>query len=384
MPSVEQAAQAQGGSAQSVPGQYVVALHAGVSPRDAAAAMTARYGLRILHVYEAAVPGFAAVVPESVLQALARDPGVAAIEQDQRAYALAQTLPTGVDRIDADLSASALAGDGIGCVDIDVAVIDTGIQPDHSDLNVLGGVNTLAADGEGGSWSDENGHGTHVAGIIGARDNDLGVVGVAPCARLWALKAAYRDGSCTLSDLIAAVDYVAANAHRFEVANISMGCGRSEILNQAVNRTVARGVTVIVAAGNERSVADQYSPASAADALTVAALADSDGQPGGRGPVTSFGADDTFATFSNFGPSVDVIAPGVDIHSTWIEGGYATNSGTSMAAPAVAGAAALYLTSHPGATPAVIRQALINQRSDDVSRIFIDRRRIPLVNVRYF
>jgi hypothetical protein len=209
-------------------------------------------------------------------------------------------------------------------------------------------------------------------------DNDIGVVGVAPGARLYAVKVLGKNGSGSLSNVIKGIDWVTQNAGtlKIKVANMSLGasgtddgnCGRSnnDPLHTAICNSVAAGVTYVAAAGNSGVDAKNTIPAAYAEVITVSALADTDGHGppsglGGAGPVSSYGADDTFATFSNYGPGVDLIAPGVNILSTYLNGGYATLSGTSMAAPHVAGAAALYIAQNPGASPQQVREALINQ-----------------------
>ena len=224
------------------------------------------------------------------------------------------------------------------------------------------------------SPEDDNGHGTHVAGTAAALDNDIGVVGVAPGARLYAVKVLGKNGSGTLSAVIKGIDWVTQNAGalKIKVANMSLGasgsddgnCGRSnnDPLHTAICNSVAAGVTYVVSAGNSGADAKNTIPAAYSEAITVTALADTDGKPGGFGPVSTYGGDDTFATFSNYGPGVDLIAPGVSILSTYLNGGYATLSGTSMAAPHVTGAAALYIAQqNPGASPQQVRQALISQ-----------------------
>ncbi len=301
---------------------------------------------------------------------IAADPRVAFVEQD-RVYHLAakpgnQTaaagnIPTGIDRIDGELS-SAASGDGAGAVDVDVAIIDTGIDRDHPDLNVVAGKNCST----GNSFDDGNGHGSHVAGTVAARDDGAGVVGVVPGARLWAVRVLNNAGSGTTSSVICGIDYVTANASSIEVANMSLGgsgsdsvCGGSDSYHNAICRSVSAGVTYAVAAGNSSADSNNYRPATYEEVITVSALADFDGKSGGVGSATCRSdEDDTFANFSNYGADVDLIAPGVCIHSTWKDGGYNTISGTSMASPHVAGAAALYKANNPSASPAAVKSAL--------------------------
>jgi subtilisin family serine protease len=212
--------------------------------------------------------------------------------------------------------------------------------------------------------NDDNGHGSHVAGITAAKDDSNGVVGVAPGARLWAIKVLDRNGAGSLSNVIKGIDYVTANAAQIEVANLSLGCECfSSALNTAITNSVAAGVTYVVAAGNSAKDAQTFSPANHPDVIAVSAMVDTDGKCGGLGTSTSYGADDTFASFSNFGSVVDMAAPGVNIYSTYKSGTYATLSGTSMASPHVAGAAALFKASNPSASPLDVKNSLISNGS---------------------
>lgn len=352
--------------AEEAPGRYLVQLQKGVSPMEVAAA----HGLAPDVVFSAALNGFAGTVPPGRLRALEGDPRVARVEPDRvvelgppvgkvqvrdAASATAvETLPTGIDRIDADLNPRADAS-AVG-----IAIIDTGIALTHPELNVAGNVSFVRGTKKG---NDDNGHGTHVAGTAAARaNNSLGVRGVAPNARLFAVKVLDRNGSGLLSWIVKGVDWVTQNAASkgIQVANMSLGfTGSSATLDAAISNSVAAGVTYVVAAGNSGVDAAGFSPANHPAVITVSALADSDGKCGGHGAATPYGADDTLASFSNFGPTVELAAPGVNILSTWLSGGYATISGTSMASPHVAGAAAQYLASHPGTAPADVRAALL-------------------------
>ena len=348
-----------------VPGQYIVVLRAGANP----VAVANRHGAAAEHVYSAALNGFAGAVPAGRLRALLRDPQVAWVEQDQVVTAFgkpvppqpAQTVPTGVLRANADLNLTAKI-DGIDeRVNADIAIIDTGIQLNHPDLNVVKNVTFVSGTRTG---ADDNGHGTHVAGTAAALDNGIGVVGVAPGARLWAVKVLNKNGSGFMSGVIKGVDYVTANAAFIEVANMSLGGANSGTLNTAIANSVAKGVVYAVAAGNSSADAVNTSPANSPVVLCVSAIVDTDGQCGGLGGSTSYGADDTRASFSNFGSVVDIAAPGVNILSTGIGSTYVGGwSGTSMASPHVAGAVALYLATHlkpinaPGA--AAVRDAII-------------------------
>lgn len=366
-------------STEKVPDQYIVVLKDNVTDVDGITGkLASAHGLGVLHTYKAAIKGFAAKVPPGQLKKLEADPNVASIEQDEIVSlpvetmakpgnggpgSQAQTTPTGILRIDGELS-SAISGNGSGSVNVDVAIIDTGIQLNHPDLNVVGGRNCQT----GSSYADGHGHGTHVAGTVAAKDDANGVVGVAPGARLWAVRVLNNSGSGTTSSIICGVDWVTANAATIEVANMSLGgsgtnstCGGTDTYHNAICRSVAAGVTYAVAAGNSAADANNFRPATYPEVITVSALADFNGEPGGGAASTCRAdVDDTFADFSNYGADVDIIAPGVCILSTWLNGGYNTISGTSMASPHVAGAAALYKANNPGATPAQIKTAIQN------------------------
>ena len=358
-------------------------------PAAAANEKTRQHGLGLTAVYTVALKGFAATVPAGRLKVLQDDPDIAYIEADVVATTL--ELPTGVDRIDADLNATANIDGVDDRVDVDVAIIDTGIDLDHPDLNVFRSVDCTKGPNceKGGDGNDGNGHGTHVAGTVAALDNGTGVVGVAPGARLWAVKVLRDDGSGFFSDVIEGIDYVTKNSGSIEVANMSLGgVGTFNSLRTALQNSVAVGVVHVVAAGNSSKdvygddgvfdTGDEVIPASYPEVAAISAMGDTDGQAGGLGPDTSRGtADDTFADFTNFsgsvvagnpvtslGAAIDLAAPGVDILSTWNDGGTGTISGTSMASPHVAGSAALEAATNGRATDAAgvaaIRQALID------------------------
>ncbi len=243
---------------------------------------------------------------------------------------------------------------------MDIAIIDTGVDLTHPDLNVFKNISFVKGVKKG---NDDNGHGTHVAGTTAAKDDSNGVVGVAPGARIWAVKVLDKNGSGSLSNVIKGIDYVTANAAQIEVTNMSLGCQcNSAAMNTAIANSVAAGVTYVVAAGNNAMDASTFSPANHPDVIAVSAIVDTDGKCGGLGSSTGYGADDTFASFSNFGSVVDIAAPGVNIYSTWKGGSYNTISGTSMASPHVAGAAALYKSTHI-ASPADVKASLLSTGS---------------------
>jgi subtilisin len=349
-------------------GRFIVVLKSTASSPDTLARQHAsRYGARVSHVYRHALRGYSATLPPDGAAALRADPTVAAVVADLPVHAFAQTLPTGINRIDGELSSTA-SGNGSGSVDADIAIIDSGIATGHPDLNVVGGVNCVG----GSSFNDDFGHGTHVAGIAAARDDADGVVGVAPGARLWAIKVLNAQGAGTTSQVICGIDWVTGQAGTIEVANMSLGgigpwgsysrCDSAfDPMHPAICRSVAAGVTYAVAAGNSRTSLNSNNivPAAYAEVITVSSLADFNGLPGGGAAATCRAdTDDTLSNTSNFGADIDLIAPGVCILSTFPPAGLATVSGTSMASPHVAGAAALYKAGNQAATPAQVKAAL--------------------------
>lgn len=372
-----------------LPGRYIVRLGPGKSAVEAVATdLAKRNGFAVDHLYSSALRGFSAGMTTAQAAALASENGVLGVEPDRPMRAFAEFLPTGVDRVDAERNPNSGIDGGSAAVDVDIAIIDTGIDPDHPDLNVVGGVKLVGGTSDP-DFRDGFGHGTHCAGIAAARNDGQGVVGVAPGARLWAVKVLDDTGSGSMSDIIAGVDWVAARADEIEVANMSLGgFGWSDALRAAIQGCVSQGVVVTVAAGNygmdvygfDRTIGtwDDQVPAAIPEAMTISALADGDGLPGGLGAATSSGADDSFASFSNSshnvvagnpvnspGAAIDLMLPGVDIISSVPGGGYAALSGTSMASPAAVGLVALSIAEHGRAADAAgvyaIRQALIDQ-----------------------
>lgn len=372
------AVQAQGQAMPEGVATHIIVFRSNVNANAAAADMAAAHGLRVTGVYRHALNGMAAIVPAGRLRALSNDPRVAYVEENMEVSINAQIIPTGIDRIFATGNASLYGA----AIDVDVAVIDTGIDFEHPDLDVRGGTDCTLSSGGGAPWNktyycgapgegtggdDDHYHGTHVAGTIGALDNGIGVIGVAPGARLWAVKVLDSGGSGYTSGIVAGIDWVVGQGN-IEVANMSLGgAGTSQAYLDAINNAVANGVVMVVAAGNEADDANGYSPAFVPDAITVSALSDGDGMPGGTGTIDCrTDEDDTFANFSNYGTAVDIIAPGVCIFSTYPleQGEYNTISGTSMASPHVAGAAAIITANGNGATNRAgvlaIRDALVN------------------------
>lgn len=269
---------------------------------------------------------------DRAVRELAKRDDVRYIERDGRRHLVQQTLPWGVDRIDADV-AHEVAATGAG---VDIAIIDTGIDSDHPDLRAnLGEGFTVsrrtACHGQPDvcrePWDDEFGHGTHVAGIAAAIDNGEGVVGVAPAATLHAVDIFNSGGSAFNSDSAAGITWVADQG--YDVANMSYGGSESEVENDALEYAASQGVLLVAAAGNAGPCTDcVIHPASHPEVIAVSATDSSD----------------ELASFSSTGPEVDLAAPGVDILSTVPGGDYTTFSGTSMASPHVAGAGALLVS----------------------------------------
>ena len=329
---------------------YIIVFKSGFDVRANVPDVARAYGLQPGFTYQHALKGMSALVPPGRLEALQHDPRVAYVVEDMVRSINAQSMPTGIQRIFANTNLQiGINGVDDDRVDVDVAVIDTGVDLQHPDLNVVGGVNCYswwpfsATCVSGGD--DDHYHGTHVAGTIGALDNGIGVVGVAPGARIWAVKVLSSSGSGYSSQIIAGIDWVTAHASTIEVANMSLGgAGFSQAEYDAIQAAVNAGVAFAVAAGNDDDDARNYSPGGFDNVLSVSALADFNGTPGGGAASTCRAdVDDTLADFSNWGPEVDVAAPGVCILSTYPieQGTYGTISGTSMASPHAAGALAL-------------------------------------------
>lgn len=320
------------GDANAADGRYIVTLKPDASP-ETMAGESRRRGDRIEHVYRWASRGFSGELSGAEVARLRSDPRVERIEPDQVVYAIGTQSPApswGLDRIDERArdatSAYVYPSTGAG---VTAYVIDTGIYAGSADLagRVAAGRNFVASGGtvNASATNDCNGHGTHVAGTIGGT-----TYGVAKAVTLVPVRVLNCTGSGYWSDVIAGIDWVTAQHTTGKaVANLSLGGGYSQSVNDAVARAVADGVVVAVAAGNSNASACNSSPASAPSALTVGAT----------------DASDNRASFSNYGSCVDLFAPGVNITSDWIGSSGATNtiSGTSMASPHVAGVAALYL-----------------------------------------
>ena len=386
------------------PATHIIVFKEGVDAASALGDLQGRFGLSSRHVYRHALRGASVIIPRGREAAVRNHPSVAHIEPNRLLQLHDQTLPTGIDRVDADLNVTADI-DGVDeRVNVDVAIIDTGVDLNHPDLYVYQSTDcallrsrTPCRDGRG---DDGHGHGTHVAGTVAALDNSTGVVGVAPGARIWAVRVLDDNGSGYLSWMINGVDWVAARAGEIEVANMSLGWqGNSLAGRLAIQNAVEAGIVFVVSAGNSSSdvfgpdgifgTGDDYEPASYPEVAAISAVAETDGQPGGYGvdadklfnPDGISGVpdspDDTFAYFTNYsdsviagnpvsspGAAIDLAGPGFWVLSTYKNAGYAWMAGTSMASPHVAGAAALYVTENGRATNAggvgAIRQALID------------------------
>lgn len=411
---------------------YVVLLRASAGdPGRVAQRLAKADGLTVKNVYRKALDGFAAKVPADRLAALRSDPAVVSVEQDrpitlidpERAPSAAkkkpsfdfgpyqsvsnngkQVVPWGVARTGAP--ENPLWQDAANHpIDIGIAVIDTGVDKDHPDLNVAGGFNCSSTNAKDeNDFHDGYGHGTHVSGTAAAKNNAVGVVGVAPGARLYGVKVLNDKGIGSTSTLLCGLDWVAQQVAAdvdISVVNMSLGgpgnpnavkgCDAATAASEehALCDLVAAGVTVVAAAGNECRDAADYDPAMYPEVITVGALADDDGKPGGLGGPTQVSRgcgkkapyvnvpDDTMAPFSNYGPAVDVWAPGEGILSTVSPNGTKNPSlydgvgwsGTSMATPHVTGSVALWVAGYRavngGADPTVeqVRSALLTAGS---------------------
>jgi len=354
---------------ETIPGQYIVALKdgtlttGGVTAQNAGGLLSA-LGLNaadvtVQHVYSSAFNGFAAQLKADALAKLRSDPRVEYIEQDQvmrvtpeandgmNAQATQTGATWGLDRVDQrNLPLNGTynyyrTGSGVTAY-----IVDTGIRRTHVDFGGRA-VSGYTSINDGRGTTDCNGHGTHVAGTVGGS-----AYGVAKSVRLVAVRVLDCNGSGSTSGIIAALDWIRSTRSGPSVANMSLGGGASSSLDTAVNNLWNSGVTVVVAAGNSNANACNYSPARASGTVTVASSTSSDAR----------------SSFSNWGSCVELFAPGSNITSAWHTGDTATNtiSGTSMASPHVAGAAALYLSGNPGASPSTVRSVIINQSTTNV------------------
>ncbi|WP_327357241.1 S8 family peptidase [Streptomyces sp. NBC_01304] len=339
------------GSATAVKGSYLVTLKQGGSGLKAASAqgkeLISEHGGTVRKTFKSALNGYeAGSLTAQEARRLAADPAVASVEQNQRVRsdATQSNAPWGLDRIDqANLPLSSTytypdsAGSGVTAY-----VIDTGVRISHAEISGRAVNGYDAVDGDT-TAQDGNGHGTHVATTIAGK-----TYGVAKKAKIVAVRVLDNNGSGTTAGVIAGIDWVTSNhaAGAPAVANLSLGGGVSTTLDNAVKRSIADGVSYAVAAGNSGANASSSSPARVAEAITVGATSNTDAK----------------ASWSNYGSVLDIFAPGVSITAGWNTSDSATNtiSGTSMATPHVAGAAAIYLAGHTSATPAQVATALVN------------------------
>jgi aqualysin 1 len=325
---------------------YIVVLKDAVDPSAVANIHANKYGARVDAVWGSALHGYAAVIPNDRVAALRADADVSYIVADGEASISAQTIPYGIHLINAD-SSSQVSGNGSGTAsNVNVYVIDTGVDGSHPDLNVVQSVSFVKGGG-GNRSGDCNGHGTHVAGTIAAKDDAQGVVGVAPGAPIHAVKVLNCQGSGQWSWIISGINWVTQNRGANSVANMSLGGGANQAVDDAVRNSAAAGVFYGIAAGNSGADACGSSPARAGA-----------GSNNGIATVAAVDSGNNEASWSNYGSCVDIWAPGVNVLSTWTGGGYNTISGTSMASPHVTGGGALYLSTHSGASPATVETAL--------------------------
>ncbi|MFJ4560889.1 S8 family peptidase [Streptomyces massasporeus] len=334
-------------SPTAIKGSYLVTLKKSAGLKASSAAgkgLVKEYGGSVDKTFGKALNGYAATLSATEARQLAADPAVASVEQNQRVtLAATQTnAPWGLDRVDQaalPLSGTYTYPDSAGS-GVTVYVIDTGVRITHQQISGRAAHGYDAVDGDNNA-SDGNGHGTHVATTIAGT-----TYGVAKKAKIVGVRVLNNSGSGTTAGVIAGIDWVTQNHSGPSVANMSLGGGASATLDTAVRNSIASGVTYAVAAGNSSTTAASSSPARVAEAITVGATTSTDAK----------------ASYSNYGSALDIFAPGSSITAGWHTSDTATNtiSGTSMATPHVAGAAAVYLAGHTSSTPAQVATALVN------------------------
>ncbi|WP_037886768.1 S8 family peptidase [Streptomyces viridochromogenes] len=341
------------GAADAVADSYIVNLKAdhARSGSEAGRALVEKYGADIERTYKKALNGYAIEASEAEAKALAADPAVASVVQN-RMFSIdaTQTNPPswGLDRVDQKnlpLNSSYTYPDSAG-QGVTAYVIDTGVRITHSDFGGRASYGYDAIDNDN-TAQDGHGHGTHVAGTVAGN-----AYGVAKKAKIVGVRVLNNSGQGTTAQVVAGIDWVARNAVKPAVANMSLGGGADTALDTAVRNAIASGVTFAVAAGNESTNASTRSPARVTEAITVGATTSSDAKAG----------------YSNYGSVLDLFAPGSSITSAWNSSDSATNtiSGTSMATPHVAGAAALHLAANPSATPSQVATALTSAATTGV------------------
>ncbi|KID29805.1 S8 family peptidase [Prauserella rugosa] len=333
----------------AVDGSYIVVLNDSLNAKSVTTAATQladRYGADVAKTYSSALDGFSVKASEAEAKRLAANPSVDYVVQNQRVHATETQSPTpswGLDRIDqAELPLDDSYTYSTTADNVTAYIIDTGVDASHEDFGDRVQPGQDFVDG-GGDGDDQQGHGTHVAGTVAGSE-----YGVAKGASIVPVRVLDANGSGTTEGVISGVDWVAQNAEGPAVANMSLGGTADQALDTAVEGAIEAGVTFVAAAGNESADAGNGSPSRVESAITVAASDENDAQ----------------AEFSNYGSVVDLYAPGVDITSAAMGGGETTMSGTSMAAPHVAGAAALYLADNPQATPAEVSEALTSSATE--------------------